>query len=114
MPKSLQHTLFILLPLLVIAYYMVSLGYGPLALIWTGLMMVSSGQLGIGAGLLICLLLGLAVSAVANVVAIARVPLDRTRPPSPVTVRGPVSYAGPGSLGGTASALPRPGQTVRR
>jgi hypothetical protein len=31
----------------------------------------------------------------------------RSRPPAEVTVRGPVTYAGPGSLGGTESALRR-------
>jgi hypothetical protein len=32
---------------------------------------------------------------------------DDREPPSQVTVRGPVTYAGPGSLGGTESALRR-------
>jgi hypothetical protein len=32
---------------------------------------------------------------------------DGRKPPAEVTVRGPVTYAGPGSLGGTESALPR-------
>jgi hypothetical protein len=31
----------------------------------------------------------------------------RSAPTPPVSVRGPVSYAGPGSLGGTESALRR-------
>jgi hypothetical protein len=68
-------------------------------------MMVAGGQLGLPAALLLCLLLGVAVSAVANVIEILRAKIDRTQPATPITVRGPVTYAGPGSLGGTKSAL---------
>jgi hypothetical protein len=93
------------LPALVVAYYVVTLGFGPLGLIWTAAMMVAGGQLGLPAALLLCLLLGVAVSAVANVIEILRAKIDRTQPATPITVRGPVTYAGPGSLGGTKSAL---------
>ena len=93
------------LPALVVAYYLVTLGFGPLSLAWTGVLMIVGGQLGVPAAVLICLLLGVAVGAVANVLEIARAPVPET-PTIPVTVRGPVTYAGPGSLGGTESALP--------
>jgi hypothetical protein len=48
--------------------------------------------------------MGCVLTAAAVLVALARQP----RPEEvPVTVRGPVGYAGPGSLGGTESALRR-------
>ena len=48
------------------------------------------------------LVIGFGVSAVL----IVRRKLSAPRPEdAPVTVRGPISYAGPGSLGGTESAL---------
>lgn len=97
-------------PALLIAYYAVTLGFGPIELAWSGVLMVAGGHIGILEAVLLCLLMGCGVSAAVNVVATAwasvRLPPDAT----PVTMRGPVSYAGPGSLGGTASALPRSGQ----
>lgn len=92
------------LPLLVIAYYAVTLGFGPGTLIWTGLLMVAGGQLGLPMAVLMCLLLAVAISAVVNAAQILKVKVDRTTPATPITVRGPVTYAGPGSLGGPASA----------
>jgi hypothetical protein len=96
------------LPALVVVYYFVTLGFGPLGLVWTAVLMLSGGQLGLPTALLMCLLLGVGVAAIANAVEIARVKIDRTPPSTPVTVRGPLTYAGPGSLGGTESALSRP------
>jgi hypothetical protein len=97
-------------PALLIAYYALTLGFGPIQLAWSGVLMVAGGHIGILEAVLLCLLMGCGVSAAVNAVATAwasvRLPPDAT----PVTVRGPVSYAGPGSLGGTASALPRSGQ----
>jgi hypothetical protein len=93
------------LPALVVVYYFVTLGFGPLGLVWTAALMVAGGQLGLPAALLLCLLSGAAVSAVANVIEILRAKIDRAQPSTPITVRGPVTYAGPGSLGGTKSAL---------
>ena len=52
--------------------------------------------------------------AAVNAAAISR-SHERVPPATtPITVRGPVTYAGPGSLGGTASALPRAGSPLRR
>jgi hypothetical protein len=48
--------------------------------------------------------MGCVVSAGGIVVALARLPRPEQQP---VTVRGPVTYAGPGSLGGTKSAMRR-------
>jgi hypothetical protein len=102
------------LPALAVAYYATALGSGPLGLAWTGVLMVGGGQIAVAAAVILCLLLGCGVSAAVNVVATSlanpRVPPSTT----PITVRGPVTYAGPGSLGGTASALPRTGSPSRR
>jgi hypothetical protein len=105
-------TLGFVLPGLLIAYYAVALGYGPIDLAWSGVLMVAGGHIGVLEAVLLCLLLGCGVSAAVNAVATswacARIP------PTPVTVRGPVTYAGPGSLGGTASPLSRGKSSLRR
>ena len=59
------------------------------------------GQVGLAGALAWSLLAG-CLSAVLAIV--LRKPLRDTVPPGPVT-RGPLTYAGPGSLGGTESAL---------
>jgi hypothetical protein len=107
-PRAVVLVLGFALPLAVLAYYAVTLGFGPGTLVWTGLLMVAAGQFGLPASLLICLLLGVAISAVVNAAEILKVKIDREPPATPVTVRGPVTYAGPGSLGGTESALSPP------
>lgn len=90
-------------PLLVLAYYMVSLGFTPISFAWTVVLMIAGGQVGTLALLAVSVLLGCAVGgAVVGPWGIQRYPSE-----APVTVRGPVSYAGPGSLGGTESALRR-------
>jgi hypothetical protein len=63
--------------------------------------MVLGGALSPLAGVIICLLLGCAVSVLIIVLRSVPAPSQAT----PVTVRGPATYAGPGSLGGTKSAL---------
>ncbi len=101
-------------PALLIAYYAVTLGFGPVALAWGGVLMVAGGGLGIPVAILICLLAGCGVSAAVNVLGTARAQGKYSPTTSPVTVRGPVTYAGPGSLGGTASALSRASSALRR
>jgi hypothetical protein len=91
-------------PIVVIAYYMITLGFGPIGLAWTGVLMIAGGHL----GALIVVEWAIALGCTVSVFGIAawsarRVPLHAT----PVTVRGPATYAGPGSLGGTESALRR-------
>ncbi|HXR13970.1 MAG TPA: hypothetical protein VN740_04855 [Solirubrobacteraceae bacterium] len=76
----------------------------PLALAWTLMMLIAGGGISAYAILLSSLAAGVFVAAAAL--------LLRTRTPAAderveVTVRGPLSYAGPGSLGGTPSALRR-------
>ncbi len=70
--------------------------------VWFWTLLVAGGHIPIGSWVLWSLLWGCAVAA--GLVAVRR----RRRQddePDEITVRGPVTYAGPGSLGGTGSAL---------
>ncbi len=85
--------------------YEVALDAGPVALAWLGMLAVAGGHVG---------LLWVATwSAVAGCAIAALVVALRTEPPPSgprridVRSRGPIGYAGPGSLGGTDSALRR-------
>jgi hypothetical protein len=85
-------------------YYALTIGYSPLGLIWSGVLMVAGAHIGVVTALEWCLVAGCTVSiAIAGLTAV-RAPAPEEMP---VTVRGPVTYAGPGSLGGTESALRR-------
>lgn len=90
-------------PALVLAYYIVSLGFTPVSFAWTVVLMIAGGQIGTLALLAASVLLGCAVGGAV----IGPWDSRRERRESSVTVRGPVTYAGPGSLGGTESALRR-------
>jgi peptidase M28-like protein len=82
-----------------------SLGLGPIDTSWMALLLVAGGHFGVGTWLVGSLIGGVAL----GVIAIALrppAPAEAAGPPE-VTVRGPLSYAGPGSLGGTESALRR-------
>jgi peptidase M28-like protein len=92
------------LPLLVVVYYAQALSLGPVGTAWNGLLLIASDRLGVLAALEWSLLLGCAASVAS--IALRRVQVDR-RDESPITMRGPITYAGPGSLGGTESALRR-------
>lgn len=89
---------------LVAVYYALTLGYSPIGLIWSGILMVAGGQIGLAAALEWCVVAGCTVSVAIAALTAARAPEPEELP---VTVRGPISYAGPGSLGGTESALRR-------
>jgi hypothetical protein len=84
-------------------YYAHSFGLGPLAIAWSGTMLLGGGGLGIAWTAGWCVMAGCAVSA--GAIAIRSSLRGRAIEHVPVTVRGPVTYAGPGSLGGTESAL---------
>lgn len=88
----------------VVVYYGVDLGYGPLALAWSAVLLLVGHGVGLLAVLEWSLLLGCALVAAGLVLIAARQPRPE---PVAVTVRGPVGYAGPGSLGGTESAIRR-------
>jgi hypothetical protein len=98
-----------LVPLgLLVTFFAHQLGYGPGGLVWTAVLLLAGGHIGVLAAAMWSVAFGCAA-------AIALVAL--TPPADPVgigsdehpeiTIRGPLSYAGPGSLGGTSSALRR-------
>jgi hypothetical protein len=92
------------LPVLVAVQYAMGLGFGPLQAAWSWVLLLGGGGFGLTPAIEWSLFLGCAVS----VIAIASGSLRQPRiEPAPVTIRGPLSYAGPGSLGGTKSALRR-------
>jgi hypothetical protein len=79
------------------------LALGPQALGWTALLLVAGGHVGLFSALGWSIALGCTVAAFAVAARRTRAP----EIPEPITVRGPLTYAGPGSLGGTESALRR-------
>jgi hypothetical protein len=92
-------------PLLAVAYYALSFAAGPIGLPWLTLLGVAGGHVSV-------LTLAVAAALLAALVAQIRILADRRRidaaaPAESIRTRGPVSYAGPGSLGGTESALRR-------
>lgn len=94
-------------PLLVAAYYLVSFSIDPLSGAWYLLLLVTGHSVGLVTSLIACVMLG----ALASVVSIARAAREE-QPPARFKgerkpVYGPGAYAGPGSLGGTESALRR-------
>jgi hypothetical protein len=89
---------------LVLLYSLSTQGLGPADAVWHGVLLIAGGQVGLLAAVEWSLILGCVVSVVVIGVRTQRQPRPED---APVTVRGPVSYAGPGSLGGTESALRR-------
>jgi hypothetical protein len=82
------------------------LGLGPLDLAWAVLLWVAGGHIGPAAWVFWGAAIGCALGAI--VLAWRTRPAPRTPEGEPrITVRGPLTYAGPGSLGGTESALRR-------
>ena len=93
----------VVLPVVVAGYYAVAFAAGPVALAWLALQ-------GAAAGHVSPLFTVVAVGWAAALAGVVRVVVSQRRvrrdaPPDPIRTRGPVSYAGPGSLGGTESAL---------
>jgi hypothetical protein len=80
-----------------------ALGYGPVELLWAGVLLVGGGHV----GPLTWLLWSVVGACFVAAAAIALRSRGDEGPEREVTVRGPVGYAGPGSLGGTESALRR-------
>lgn len=97
----------LVLPVLLAVYQLFVLGVSPLGGAWYLLLLVLGGQVGIG----MVVVAALFVAVFALVVTIVRRNGDAQGsapgPPLPPSTRGPLSYAGPGSLGGTDSALRR-------
>jgi len=90
-------------PLLVALYWMIALSLNPLSATWYLLLLLTGGAVGLPTVLTGCVLL----AALAAFVSIARVDSDEPAEPRDErpAVYGPGAYAGPGSLGGTESAL---------
>lgn len=104
LPRALRVGLALLglLPLALLALsYGAEFGLGPLSELWAAAVLVAGG----GVSLPVALGASVFLGCWAGVVAVAlRAVGGRSEE---VSVRGPVSYAGPGSLGGTESALRR-------
>jgi hypothetical protein len=97
-----------LLPLaLLVLFYAHQLGLGPGAVAWTALLLVAGGHVGPPAAIVWCVGLGCAAVAVMLCVTEPPPPRGPSTDDFEITIRGPMSYAGPGSLGGTESALRR-------
>jgi hypothetical protein len=91
-------------PALVLLTYATTLGLGPVQGAWSLVLLLAGGGVGVVYALLWSLVLGCTFSVIVIVTQAARAPRPED---APVTIRGPVTYAGPGSLGGTESALRR-------
>ncbi len=108
-PAALALVLVALVPLgLLISFYAHQLGLGAGGVAWSALLLVAGGHVGFGGAILWSVALGCAAAALM----LAARPATRAPAGGPaerveVTIRGPLSYAGPGSLGGTESALRR-------
>jgi hypothetical protein len=106
-PAALALVALALVPLaLLIAFYARELGVGPGGIAWEAVLLLAGGQVGIAA----MVLWSLAFGCVAAATLLALTPTDvddRIDDGTPLRIRGPLSYAGPGSLGGTESALRR-------
>jgi hypothetical protein len=89
---------------LVLFYYANAYGLSPGALAWS-LALLPGGAMSIAIALCWALALGCVASAV--IIGLRAVRATAAVTDQLVTVRGPTSYAGPGSLGGTESALRR-------
>jgi Peptidase family M28 len=85
-------------------YYAMVMGLGPAAAAWNAVLMLAGGDFSVMAALEWSVVLGCVVSLALMIIRMARQPRPAD---APVTVRGPISYAGPGSLGSTKSAIRR-------
>jgi hypothetical protein len=98
-----------LLPLaVVVLFYMSRLSLNPLEAIWYLFLLITSGAVGVAASLFACVFAAVFGGLVAILITRARrPPAAREEEPQRPAVFGPGGYAGPGSLGGTESALRR-------
>jgi len=87
---------------LIAVYYGFALDLGPAGLAWGAALSAAAGY-GLWSTLLVAGLLAALAATLRALLARRRI----TQEVAPIRTRGPVSYAGPGSLGGTESALRR-------
>jgi hypothetical protein len=93
---------------LLIVFYSGELGAGPAVFAWEAVLLLAGGHVGVAAAALWSVACGCGVAAMLLALApLAPSAGSRNGTGAPVTIRGPLSYAGPGSLGGTESALRR-------
>ena len=88
----------------IVVYYSAALGFDPIGAVWAAALLIAGGAVGPATVLEWSVVAGCALGAIAVSALAAR---DAHPEQAPVTVRGPITYAGPGSLGGTKSALRR-------
>ncbi len=93
--------------ILLVLFYARQLGMGPGAVAWMAVLLVAGGHIGFGSAILWSIALGCAAGAVLLSLLAPEPPEPQRADGVEVTIRGPMSYAGPGSLGGTESALRR-------
>jgi hypothetical protein len=86
-------------------YYAVALGLDPLELVWMALLSAASGQLSVVVAVIAAALLACLAGLLTIMRTVRRAKAGSE--PEPLRTRGPATYAGPGSLGGTESALRR-------
>jgi hypothetical protein len=92
---------------LLVAFYARQLGLGPGEVAWMAVLIVAGGHVGLAGALLWSIAFGCAAAAVMLCVTQPEPPPGLSSDDFEITIRGPMSYAGPGSLGGTESALRR-------
>jgi hypothetical protein len=95
----------LVLPLLAVLQYALAFRINPLELAWTGVLAAASGRLSVLAAIAAAVLA--ACAAGLALVIRTRRRVEAQAPPERLRTRGPAGYAGPGSLGGTESALRR-------
>ncbi len=94
---------------LLLAYYAHDLGMGPGKLSWSAVLLLAGGQVGLLAAVLWSLAVGALLASIITSISSdgAQLPAGGDGEPAEILTRGPLGYAGPGSLGGTESALRR-------
>jgi predicted acyltransferase len=97
----------LLLPVLLVVYYVQSWGLGPMEAVWTLFNLVAGGVLGVLDAVALTGFFAALCATVAILRARGRLRRSATVQEDKLVTRGPRSYAGPGSLGGTESALRR-------
>jgi hypothetical protein len=91
---------------LLVVFYAHQFGLDAGAVAWTGVLLAAGGYVGLLGAILWSVALGcVAVAAMLALTSIPDTPDPLTGERIEVTIRGPMTYAGPGSLGGTESAL---------
>jgi len=94
------------LPFALVAHYASALALGPVGIAWLVFLAVAGGHV-TPYGALALAVFGGCLAATVAVARTRRRVVERMASDEPIVTRGPAGYAGPGSLGGTKSALRR-------